>query len=172
MTDSIEEELRIMEERASENPHDHLEQPLDALCERAAVCVEASASVADTIALMCANDFGAVLVTEAGKLVGVFTERDVLKRVAGKITDLDAHPVSEVMTRNPESLRLGDKIIFVMNMMHVGGYRHVPIVDDEHRPLHVISIKDVMAYVLEPLHDLIVSIPPEPFRGQSERHSG
>ena len=172
MTDSIDEELRIMEEQAAEGPHDHLEEPLDALCERPAVCVAASTTIAETIDLMCANDFGAVLVTEAGKLAGVFTERDVLKRVVGKIADLGAHPVSEVMTSNPESLQLGDKVIFVMNMMHVGHYRHVPIVDAERRPLHVISIKDVMAYVLEPLHDLIVSIPPEPFRGQSGRHGG
>jgi len=172
MSNSVDEELRIMEERASHNPHEHLEQPLDVLCRRSAVSVHKSASIAETVALMCANGFGAVLVTDADKLVGVFTERDVLKRVTGKVADLDQSPVSSVMTSNPETLRLGDKIIFVMNMMHVGGYRHVPIVDDAMRPLHVISIKDVMAYVLEPLHDTIVSIPPEPFRGERTQHSG
>lgn len=172
MTDSLEEELRIMEERADEDPLEYLQQPLDQLCTRPAVSIDVSATLEEAIGLMRDRAFGAILVTEDGKLTGIFTERDLLTRVSGKITDLATHAVSEAMSRNPESLRLGDKIIFVMNMMHIGGFRHVPIVDDEHRPLHVLSIKDMLAYVLEPMHDEIVSIPPEPFRGESKVHSG
>ena len=171
MSDSVEEELRIMEERAAEDPHEHIEKPLDQLCTRPAVCVDVTTTLEQTLALMRQNSLGAVVVTDGGALAGIFTERDLLTRVVGKIADLRG-PVSEVMTRDPEVLQLGDKIIFVMNMMHVGGYRHVPVVDEDHRPLHVISIKDVMAFVLEPIHDKIVSIPPEPFRGRSGQHGG
>lgn len=172
MSESIDEELQIMAERALDDPHEHLEETLDQLCTRPAVCVDITAGLEDTIALMRQNSFGAVLVTDGGKLAGIFTERDLLTRVVGVITDLRSCPLASVMTKNPEALQLGDQIIFVMNMMHVGGYRHVPIVDQENRPLHVISIKDVMAFVLEPIHDKIVSIPPGPFRGQSGRHGG
>ena len=172
MSESVEEELRIMDERAAEDPHEHLEEALDQLCTRPAVCVDIASNLEETIALMRQNSFGAVIVTDGGKLAGIFTERDLLTRVVGTITDLRSCPLADVMTKDPETLQLGDKIIFVMNMMHVGGYRHVPVVDEENRPLHIISIKDVMAFVLEPIHDKIVSIPPGPFRGRSGQHGG
>jgi CBS domain-containing protein len=54
----------------------------------------------------------------------------------------------------------------------VGGFRHVPIVDDLDRPLHVISIRDVLAFVLDGFPQRVLNMPPRPFRGDSERYGG
>jgi CBS domain-containing protein len=54
---------------------------------------------------------------------------------------------------------------FVMNQMHDGGYRHVPVVNDDNEPLHVISLRDVSRFVMDQFPKLIALIPSRPSRG-------
>ena len=111
---------------------------------------------------------GCVLVTENKKLVGIFTERDVLKRVAGKPETLKK-TLREMMTPKVEGLQAEDSIAFVLNSMHVGGYRHVPIMDEHGLPSAVISVKDIVGYIIEHFTDEIVNLPPSPMRTTTER---
>lgn len=173
--DSLEEELAIMEERDEVDEGVRivsLETRISELSLRPAPILGPHASVADALATMKHESVSAVVIVDAGHLVGIFTERDVLTRVAGELRDPEEIPITDRMTRDPESLRLDDAIVYVASRMLVRGYRHVPIVDDAGRPLHVISMRDLMAHVLDPAERRISTLPPEPFHGESRLDLG
>ena len=90
-----------------------------ALEPRPAVCITEATPIRDALALMVERDIGAVLVERDGKAVGIFTERDVLRRVTLGATD-QSRPVHEVMTKDPETLGPDDGIAFALNKMIVG----------------------------------------------------
>jgi signal-transduction protein with cAMP-binding, CBS, and nucleotidyltransferase domain len=94
-----------------------------------------------------------LIIDQVGKLSGIFTERDVLKKVIGNDTALKG-PLSAVMTKNPMTIQMTSPLAFSLQLMSEGGFRHVPIVDDEGYPLGCISMKDIVdevvrRYVLE-----------------------
>jgi CBS domain-containing protein len=138
-----------------------------ALEPRKAVAIPATTPIREAIRLMLEREIGAVLIEREGRAVGIFTERDVLRRVAFAGLDQD-HPVSEVMTEDPETLAPDDGIAFALNKMIVGGYRHIPIVDPEGRPLAVLSLREVVSYVVELLPGRVLNLPPHP---RLEAHS-
>lgn len=88
-----------------------------------------------------------VLVYKKKKLVGILSNRDLLRRVAGKFEDLAAVKVEEVMTPNPEVVRPDDPIAYVVNKMAMGGFRNVPVLQPDGNPISIISIKDVLRYL-------------------------
>ncbi len=118
----------------------------------------------DAIAIMqkTNNSIGCVLVVEGAKLVGIFTERDLLVKIAGKRLDWDAQHVRDFMTPNPETLSENANLAFVLNMMTAGGFRHVPIVDARGAPKAVVSIRDVVRYICSFFEKEIENLPPRP----------
>jgi CBS domain-containing protein len=136
--------------------------------------VKAQTSLAEAIGFLREKHIGAVLVVdELGKLVGIFSERDVIQRVAGRRLDWDGVPVSEFMTPGPETLKATDMVAYALNYMHLGGYRHVPVVSDEGEPVAIVSIKDVVAYLADYFPQEVMNLPPEPLRvGPDHRHGG
>ncbi len=125
-------------------------------------------SVAEAITLMQQKELGCVLVTEKDRLVGIFTKRDVLMRIVGK-RDPNGVRVREVMTRNPEAFQPDDSIAFIPNAMHVGGYRHVPVTDEQGRPLAVASVKDLVGFILDNFPEDVLNLPPTPIRKTEQR---
>ncbi len=146
-----------------------IQEPIKILELGRAVVVEETTNVAATIELMQNKKTGCVLIAHDGLLTGIFTERDMLMKVVNKKMDIANVPVSKVMTPSPVALHLEDSIAYAMNMMSVGGYRHVPIVDDGRRPTSILSVKDVVAYIVEHFPDEILNLPPKPLRSTSER---
>lgn len=120
-----------------------VEFPFDRL-----VTVGPTDSVAHTVSRIKASGIGQALVVEGEKLVGILTERDLLYKLGGPEVELRKIRVKEMMTPNPEAVREGDPIRVVMNMMSVGGYRHVPIVRDG-KPFRIISAKAIANYILD-----------------------
>jgi CBS domain-containing protein len=112
--------------------------------------------------VMKEHRIGCVLVEDGGKLVGIFTERDILTKLVGTGYDPAKVQVDGVMTRNPETLTPEDPIAFAMQLMSVGGFRHVPLVDTENRPVGILSVKDIVDYLVEHFPREILNIPPEP----------
>ena len=88
-----------------------------------------------------------VLVYKKKKMVGILSNRDILWKVAGKHKDLSKVKVEQVMTPNPEFVKPDDPIAFAVNKMAMGGFRHVPVLNEDGTPLSIILIKDVLGHL-------------------------
>jgi CBS domain-containing protein len=103
-------------------------------------------TVAEAIEAVAAEPSGGVVVVDNGRLVGVFTDRDVLKRVAG-VDGALGRPVAEFMTPDPVVVREDDSMAVVLNKMGAGGFRHVPLTRDG-EPVAMVTARDVLQWVL------------------------
>jgi CBS domain-containing protein len=176
MTDDIiDEELQIGMEQDQEQKKvlsgEIFELPITELDLPSAVCLDESSSISEALRTMQSKRIGSIIIVKDRKLSGIVTERDILLKVAGLPLDLNKKTVKSIMTSNPTCLLPTDMIAYVMNNMHVGGYRHVPIVDENNVPLAMVSIKDVMSFILEYFPEEIQNITGEPYRGEHLRES-
>ena len=170
----IDEELRIQEERTRPQKINQaaFTRTIGEICEKPANTMDESGSIGEAIRLMQDKRVGNVVITRDGKLRGIVTERDLLMKVAGKIEDAELRPVTDIMTVDPEWLRKGDTIAYLLNKMYVGRYRHMPILDEDQRPLHTVSLRYLLQYIISYLPEDVINMPPEPFRGESSRYGG
>jgi CBS domain-containing protein len=113
------------------------------------VSVEISDSARLAVLRMLEEGVGSVAVTDAGKLVGIFTERDVLA-LAGDGTDLDVVRVGDVMTREPVTVDARVAVLDAARLMGEKKIRHLPVVEGEHL-LGMIGIRDVLGSLVERL---------------------
>ena len=111
--------------------------------------IDAGSDAADAIQRMHDGGFDCVLVTDGGRLIGIFTDRDAVLKVAGR--PAGPCPIREVMTPDPVVLRHDDPIAVAIHKMAVGGFRHIPIVDDGRLPTGVVTARDVFAHIAEQL---------------------
>lgn len=88
-----------------------------------------------------------LMVVEHGRLVGVFTERDVLERVAGRYDEVRDVPVAVVMTTSPVVLYETDPAGAALSAIAVAGYRHVPVLDVSGQVVGVVSPRRVFAFI-------------------------
>ena len=126
-----------------------LRSPLKTLNPKKAISVNHDASLKSVIDKMKEHRIGCVCVVEKSWLVGIFTERDILTKIVCSDLDLEKTQVNEVMTANPEYLFMDDEIAFALNRMHVGGFRHIPLVNLENEPQGVISVRDIAAHLVQ-----------------------
>jgi CBS domain-containing protein len=126
-----------------------LGEHLDDLRPVAPAIFPADADAADAIARMHADEIDCVLVTEGDRLVGIFTDRDAVLKVAGRPPGMV--PLRDVMTRDPVVLRHDDPIAVAIHKMAVGGFRHIPIVDGGNLPTGVVSARDVFRHIASEL---------------------
>jgi CBS domain-containing protein len=103
-------------------------------------------SALEAIGKMKAAGLGCALVLEDGKLVGIFTERDLLNKLTGKDARPDNTTVKELMSSDPEILSEKDSVATAVNKMSIGRYRHIPIRKSD-GSYSVISIKHVLKYI-------------------------
>jgi CBS domain-containing protein len=119
------------------------------------------APLADALRLMREERRGYVLIVGDGRLVGIFTERDVLMKVAGNPLNIERTPVSGYMTRDPVTLPGSAGVAFALNHMVVEGFRHIPIVEGG-RPTGVVSMRDIIEYLCEHFRHEVLNLPPNP----------
>src|SRR5262249_613593 len=140
-----------------------LTEPISSLKLGPAITVPLDSTLQKTVEVMQSRHLGCVLVVDgAGILKGIFTERDLLTKVAGRKYDWNAITVSEFMTADPESLKREDGIARALNLMCIRGYRHVPLVDEAGRPTGVVSVKDIVEFLVDLFPDEILNLPPDP----------
>jgi CBS domain-containing protein len=111
---------------------------------RPVVSVDAKIVVEKAVRTMVENRIGAVVVTEKGRVAGIFSERDLMERVVLKKLDPAKTPVAKVMTAPVVSAAVdGDEDEAVQTMVerHI---RHVPVVDKKKHPVGMLSFRDVM----------------------------
>ena len=116
---------------------------------RDVVAIAAGETVSEAARLLARRRIGAVVVRdEAGMLAGILSERDVVRAVAdGSVTAL-ARPVADYMTRAVATCGLQDTVEDLMEMMTIGRFRHVPVLDDG-MVCGIVSIGDVVKTRIE-----------------------
>lgn len=125
------------------------------------ICLGETATVHEAVQTMLARRQAGVLVTDAeGRLTGIFTERDVLTRVVGRDLDARKTALSVVMTRNPDALSVRDRVARAVHSMSVAGYRTVPLVDAERRPIGVVTVNDVIRWLANLFPEAVLNLPP------------
>jgi CBS domain-containing protein len=122
--------------------------------------VQTTQPVADAIKLMREKKVGCVLVCEQRRVVGIFTERDLLRRILAKKVPLDT-PITECMTPEPVTVHPKDSIGCAIKRMQKGGYRHLPVVIDD-RPVGILSVKRIVHYLVEHFPTMVYNLPPHP----------
>jgi len=127
--------------------------PLTKLSLGTPICVDDDHSLLEAVTMMQLKQFGCLLITKNSALIGILTERDILSKTGGGGKELAEIPVTAVMTPNPEMFRTTDTIVDVMRAMAKGGFRHLPVVDDQKVPTAVVSVKDIITYIVEHLPD-------------------
>jgi len=123
-----------------------------------AVSVDISATVADAVRTMVDNGVGAVAVIENGRLRGIFSERDVIKKVVYYGRLARETRVAEVMTAEVESISPDTDPDEALQTMIVRHFRHLPVVDGAGLVLGVLSIRNILQNRVEELEDSINSI--------------
>lgn len=116
-------------------------------------------NVCDAIRLMAEHNVSSVLVCEAGQLLGIFTERDAVRRVLAPGRDPNHTPLAEVMTRDPDTICPEEGVDEAIRRMDEFGYRHLAVVENGGGVIGVLSLRDCpiddlasMAYELEQRH--------------------
>lgn len=123
--------------------------------------IDAGQTVEAAVAAMREGNVGCLLVTRAGRVVGIFTERDLLSRVLAPGRPV-ATPLAECMTADPVTVHPKDSVRTAIKRMEKGGYRHLPVVDDAGRPVGMLSANQVVHYLVEHFPGLVYNQPPDP----------
>jgi CBS domain-containing protein len=104
---------------------------------------ESSESVRDVAKMMSEKNIGAIAILDSGRLVGVFSERDLMKRVVAAGLNPDKTVVAKVMTRELVVGKPEDDIYAALQKMHSLGCRHLPVVDSGNL-IGMISLRDLL----------------------------
>jgi len=178
MFDIFDDELNQMfeegknDERQKLNVAISLNDPIKILPKNKFVSMPESTPLIDVIDKLRNYSMGCVLLEHDNKISGIFTERDAMKKVLGRRLDLDNEVISNFMTKEPECLQIDDPISYALNKMVSGGYRHVPLVDENKNPLGVLSMQNIINHLGDFFFDEIVNLPPKPIRGETSREGG
>jgi CBS domain-containing protein len=108
---------------------------------RTLVTVGPTATLCDAAKLMTERRVGAALVLDSGRLRGILTERDVLQAVASG--GVEASSVADCMTPHPDTVDPSDSTAHAAVLMIHGGFRHLPVVEDE-RVVGMLSMRDLV----------------------------
>lgn len=125
-----------------------LHDPVRKLKVRPPVTVPIDAKLGLALDRMIEHSVGAVQVVDGeGRLVGILTERDYLRKVIGIVADYAHRPVKDYMTPDPETVGADDLLAVALEKMDVGGYRHLPVVEEDGRPVGLVSVRDVIRHI-------------------------
>jgi len=117
--------------------------------------VAADVSILDAAKLMAGKKIAALIVTDdAGKLIGIVTERDMVFRAVAGGLDPSASTIADIMTANPDTLSPNDSAADALELMQTRNYRHLPVVEDG-SCIAVVSIRDLFSSVKLALEESI-----------------
>lgn len=140
-----------------------VQEPLGEVGVREPLIMAADDTVTEAMRAMQRDHRGCVLVTDDGtkqsKLVGIFTERDVLVRIVDRGKNPATLPLADVMTPEPEVLSVQSTVAHALNKMTMGGFRHVPVVDQEHHPVFVVSVRDIAEFLVAAFPREVLNLP-------------
>jgi CBS domain-containing protein len=177
VSDYIEEELMMLDENSRQVVSSNISAAIDINDPIKVLNLDYIHTVPETslletaIAYMADNNKGCVGVTDSdGQVVGIFTERDILRRVVSKKVDISKAVIKDYMTRNPQMLSEADPIAFALNHMSDGSYRHIPIKKNGEAK-YMLSVRDVVDQISLAYRDKVFNLPPK-FRQESSSEYG
>lgn len=132
---------------------DHIDLPTP-------LVVEPTVSVRSVFEMFLNQRRGCAVICVAGKVEGIFTERDALRLMASG-GELDV-PIEAVMTRNPAVVRADETIETAIARMSIGGYRRLPVVDNEMRPVATLKVSTILHYLVQHFPKFVYNLPPKP----------
>ena len=118
-------------------------------------------TVAEAVRLMRQEKVGCLLVCEGEKLVGILTERDLMRRVLAAGKPLTS-ALAECMTPHPVVVDRKEPVGAVIRRMEEGGYRHLPVVDEGGHVVGILSVKRIVHYLVEHFPSTVYNLPPDP----------
>ncbi len=125
-----------------------LKDRIEILSPKTPLTVSLGTSMGEVLKKMVDKSVGCVIVVDGDQVRGIFTERDALMRLGADVATYVEEPIESLMIPDPVTLNARDRIAFALHKMHVGGYRHIPILSEE-KLVGVISIRDILNYLTE-----------------------
>ena len=149
-----------------------IQVPLRSLM-RSCITIDIAASTQDAIDLLIEHHIGAASVVEDDVLRGIFGERDVLRKILNKqIGDLTQIPVTQYMKVDPITASPDDMLDTAVMYMANGGFRHLPIINENQHPIGMVSIRDVISYLVDFFPQEVLTLPPNPVRDALKAREG
>jgi CBS domain-containing protein len=130
------------------------EETVEAIEAQPFVSASPDAPVSDVIGKLVDLNVACVLIEEQGKLIGVFSERDALNKVALEYEDVKNRPVRDFMSPNPIYVYESDSSSAALSVMAATGYRHVPVVNLDEKLVGIVSPNRVADFLTSHLGDL------------------
>jgi CBS domain-containing protein len=130
-------------------------------------CVAPNITLEELLRDMQSQRRGAVIVCENEKIVGIVTERDLVRLLSVR-TKLDT-PISQLMTRSPTTIHLNQTVGDAIEVMSRGGYRRLPVVDEQGAPVGTVKVSHILRYVVEHFPRIVYNLPPKPHLKTHER---
>lgn len=112
--------------------------------------IDAGAPAAEAVTRMRDAGVGCLIVVGDGSLRGILSERDLVLKAVDGSADLGNVKVADLMTRDPVVLRADDSVAVAIHKMALGGFRHIPLVNDG-QPTGIVSARDLFKYILDAL---------------------
>lgn len=101
-----------------------------------------STTVGEAVVIMARASVGSTIIVDRGRLVGIFTERDVVRALSQSV-ESPADPVGHWMSTNPTTITGDEPIAEALRRMVAGGFRHLPVVDAEGAVVGMLSMRDL-----------------------------
>lgn len=115
-------------------------------------------TVQEAAVLMTEENIGALIVVEGERVVGIVTERDIMRKVVGGGLDAAETKVADIMTKNPDTVTGDCLAATALNMMVEKGYRHLPLLTDDGKPCGMVSVRDLYRVVQTALQEELVAV--------------
>jgi CBS domain-containing protein len=127
----------------------------------------------DVVAQMRELRRGATIIdNEAGRIIGIFTERDLVLRIDHSSHRWHQQPVGACMTERPVLLTPNESLATALRRMKEGRFRHLPVVDQQRKAAGILSIRDILVHIIEHYPQEFINLPPDPDHEASRRWGG
>lgn len=110
------------------------------------LCFKETDGVMDVIKEMARRNFGSVVITRDRKVIGIFTERDIMNKIVAQDKDPKSLKISDVMSFNVKVAHQDDDVLDCLRRMSQGRFRHLPVVDDQENLIGLLSQGDFVAF--------------------------
>lgn len=130
--------------------------------------VKSGTSVRETIDQMRQHSHHCAIITDSHSLIGIFTDRDILRKVVDAPETWD-NPVDEVMTPTPSTVNLNDAADRALALMDEKHFRNVPVINDEGQVIGNLTHYAIIKYLADHFPESVYNLPPDPDRVTHKR---